>query len=96
MTPLSNADALTPLSLPQIADASDARNFRRLILFRLDDAVRDARLGQAVVTWLPKKNTPLTALARYRAQHPDVHFDIESDKTRLRVSLCLAEGSPVQ
>lgn len=99
MTHLSHAPALSPVSLSgavETVDATAIRNIRRLTLFQLDDAVRDARGGDTIVVWVAKKHTPLPALARYRAEHPDMTFDVEEDKTRFRVSIALARKTLVQ
>jgi len=96
MTHLSHAPVLSPVSLTGDANTNDASPIRRLTLFQLDDAVRDARRGNCVVAWVAKKHTPLPALARYREEHPDIQFDVDEDKTRFRVSIALRHKALVQ
>jgi len=96
MTHLSHVAPLSPVSLPGPVDGADTRPIRRLALFQLDDAVRDARLGATVVSWVPKKHTPIAALARYQAEHPDMQFVVDEDQRRFRVVIALRSDTHVQ
>lgn len=97
MSPSSDPTMLCPVRLPRDAMDADLRQFRRTTLFRLDDAVRDARAGRPAIVRLAKKHLPLTTLALYESQHQDVEIQVAESPAGYVVSVvlhhaeCLAE-----
>ena len=98
MTHPSEPNVLCPVRLPRDAMDGDLRQFKRTTLFRLDDAVRDARDGRPAIVRLAKKHLPLSTLALYESQHEDIEIQVAEDRTGYVVSVvlrhaeCLAEA----